>query len=139
MREIDGRSFRRYLPAAFPRTLRELRESRGISQLRLAKLVEVDHSYVSRLEHGLRAPSVALLHRIADALALSPEERQQLFASAGFPVLPQPQSLIDALDQLQLLVHQILAVISDMRDLLSVHQGEDSHAESHHQGINHNG
>lgn len=138
MREIDGRSFRRYLPAAFPRTLRELRESRGISQLRLAKLVEVDHSYLSRLEHGSRAPSAALLHRIADALALSPEERHQLFASAGFPIAPQPQSLLDALDQLQLLVNQILALLSDMRNLLSVHEGEEGDAESHHQRIDHN-
>jgi transcriptional regulator with XRE-family HTH domain len=72
----------------FSRILRELREKHDMSQYRLAKLVYVDHSYISRLESGQRRPSYDILLAIASALGLDTEERKILFASAGY-LLPE--------------------------------------------------
>ncbi|MCX2725983.1 helix-turn-helix transcriptional regulator [Thermomicrobium sp. 4228-Ro] len=70
------------------RILRELREKHDMSQYRLAKLINVDHSYISRLESGQRRPSYDILLAIASALGLETEERKILFASAGY-LLPE--------------------------------------------------
>ncbi|HEY3867974.1 MAG TPA: helix-turn-helix domain-containing protein [Actinocrinis sp.] len=51
----------------FGTRLRELRERAGLSQRRLARLVHVDHSVISRIESGLRRP-VAGLARALDAV-----------------------------------------------------------------------
>ena len=45
----------------FGRRLQQAREHEGISQSRLAEELDLDHSYISRLESGARMPSVALL------------------------------------------------------------------------------
>jgi len=45
----------------FGRRLQEAREAEGISQARLAESLDLDHSYISRLESGGRMPSVGLL------------------------------------------------------------------------------
>lgn len=45
----------------FGRRLQEAREAEGISQSRMAEALELDHSYISRLESGARMPSLALL------------------------------------------------------------------------------
>jgi transcriptional regulator with XRE-family HTH domain len=73
---------------SFPRILREIRERHDLSQARLAKLVSVDHSYISRLESGQRRPSYDILLAIANALDLDETERKLLFASAGY-LLPE--------------------------------------------------
>lgn len=43
------------------RRLQESREKEGISQARLAEALDLDHSYISRLESGGRMPSFGLL------------------------------------------------------------------------------
>ena len=45
----------------FGRRLQEAREREGISQARLAEQLDLDHSYISRLETGGRMPSLGLL------------------------------------------------------------------------------
>ena len=45
----------------FGRRLQEAREREGISQSRLAEELDLDHSYISRLESGARMPSLGLL------------------------------------------------------------------------------
>lgn len=60
------------------------REGLGISQRQLAGRIGVHHSYLARLESGDYAqPSPAVLHRLAEALDLDPED---LFALAGHVV-----------------------------------------------------
>jgi transcriptional regulator with XRE-family HTH domain len=62
------------------------RERLGISQRQLAKRVGLSHTYLWRLEAGdFAQPSPAVLHRIAEALDLDPED---LFALAGH-VIPE--------------------------------------------------
>lgn len=71
--------------SAFGACLRRLRLARGrVSQSNLAVRADFDHSYVSRLESGARMPTKEAVDRLADALALSDGERDELLASAGF-------------------------------------------------------
>ena len=50
------------------RRLREIREAQGITQERLASLIDVDPVTMSRAEHGVRALSISNLARVAAAL-----------------------------------------------------------------------
>lgn len=64
--------------------IRAQRDSLGISQRRLAARTGVHHSYLARMEAGDYAqPAPAILHRIAEALDLDPED---LFALAGHTI-----------------------------------------------------
>jgi transcriptional regulator with XRE-family HTH domain len=64
--------------------IRAQRESLGISQRRLAARIGIHHSYLARMEAGDYAqPAPAILHRIAEALDLDPEN---LFALAGHTI-----------------------------------------------------
>ncbi len=69
--------------AELPALLRKFRLQAGISQQVLADRALVSAQAISALERGFRrAPYRATLERIADALALSDEERQMLELSA---------------------------------------------------------
>lgn len=57
---------------AFGEALRELRTSRGVSQQELALESELDRTYISLLERGLRQPTISTLMTIADALHTDP-------------------------------------------------------------------
>jgi transcriptional regulator with XRE-family HTH domain len=64
--------------------IRAQREGLGISQRRLAARAGIHHSYLARMEAGDYArPAPAVLHRIAEALDLEPED---LFALAGHTI-----------------------------------------------------
>lgn len=54
--------------------IRELRESEGWSQEHLASLLDVEQTYISRIERGVRCPSVPKLAHIARAFRLSMSE-----------------------------------------------------------------
>ncbi len=65
----------------FGERLRELRKQQEMSQRDLALLVEVDFTYISKLESGSQLPPSALtIHRIAQALDADQDE---LMALAG--------------------------------------------------------
>jgi transcriptional regulator with XRE-family HTH domain len=49
-------------------TIRALRRERGLSQAQLAELADIDRSYMSSIERGLRNVSVLNVARIAAAL-----------------------------------------------------------------------
>lgn len=55
----------------FGKRLAKLRNDAKISQDRLAEMVEVDRTYISLLERGLRNPTLKKLVRIAKALDVS--------------------------------------------------------------------
>ena len=51
--------------------VRRARYQRGCSQEELAELADLDRTYISGLERGLRNPALSTLRRLADALDLS--------------------------------------------------------------------
>ena len=58
----------------FPETLRELRKSRGLTQVRLAELIEVSPRVYNRWEGGSAAPRLDTLVKIADILNVTLDE-----------------------------------------------------------------
>ena len=59
---------------AFGEVLRRVRRNRGLSQEALAHECELDPTYISMLERGVRQPSLTVLVRLAGALATPPSE-----------------------------------------------------------------
>ncbi|HET8522756.1 MAG TPA: helix-turn-helix domain-containing protein [Thermomicrobiales bacterium] len=68
----------------FAPLLTELRTARGWTQKQLAQAAQLDQSYISRLEAGTRMPEHPTTLKLADALDLSPIERERLLAAGGF-------------------------------------------------------
>lgn len=62
------------LKAVFGKVLREYREKIGLSQEQLALECELDRTYISLLERGLRQPSLGSIFVIATALGTSPSK-----------------------------------------------------------------
>jgi transcriptional regulator with XRE-family HTH domain len=58
----------------FPETLRALREARGLTQVRLAELLEVSPRVYNRWETGGAAPRLDTLVKIADLLSVTLDE-----------------------------------------------------------------
>lgn len=59
---------------AFGRALRQVRESKGISQEALAHEAGVDRSYVSLLERGIKSPTLRMVFRLAGILRVTAAE-----------------------------------------------------------------
>lgn len=60
--------------SVFGKVLRELRERNNLSQEKLAEYCDLDRTYISLLERGLRQPTITTIFKIADALKISPSE-----------------------------------------------------------------
>ncbi len=58
----------------FGERVRSIRAKRGISQERLADLAELDRTYISGIERGIRNVSLMNIVKIADALDVNPSE-----------------------------------------------------------------
>jgi transcriptional regulator with XRE-family HTH domain len=56
----------------FGKVLRELREGNKISQEKLAEYCDLDRTYISLLERGLRQPTITTIFKIAKALKTTP-------------------------------------------------------------------
>jgi transcriptional regulator with XRE-family HTH domain len=54
--------------------VRNLRNSKGLSQEQLALAAEVDRSYISEIELAKNSASIDVLERIADDLDVDPKE-----------------------------------------------------------------
>ncbi|MBA2776474.1 MAG: helix-turn-helix domain-containing protein [Thermomicrobiales bacterium] len=65
-------------------TLKRFRETRRVSQSKLAERAGFDHSYVSRLESGARTPTRDAVEQLANAMELEQVNRDELLAAAGF-------------------------------------------------------
>lgn len=61
------------IAVAFGHVLRAAREAAGISQQTLALRAEIDRTYPSLLERGLRSPSLGTLMNLAPVLGVAPE------------------------------------------------------------------
>jgi transcriptional regulator with XRE-family HTH domain len=68
----------------FGSTLKRFRETRRVSQSKLAERAGFDHSYVSRLESGARTPTRDAVQQLSLALELEGVQHDELLASAGF-------------------------------------------------------
>lgn len=60
------------LEGAFGKTLRQLREKKGLSQEELADLCHIHRTYVSQLERGLKSPTLRLIWQICESLESNP-------------------------------------------------------------------
>lgn len=58
----------------FGKILRELREVNHISQEKLAEYCELDRTYISLLERGLRQPTITTIFKLAKAFNISPSK-----------------------------------------------------------------
>ena len=60
----------------FGQRIKRLRKEKRITQLELAERIEVDFTYVSKIENDktLRAPAESTIRRIAEVLGTDPEE-----------------------------------------------------------------
>lgn len=62
------------LATAFGEVLKQLRADAGISQETLAYECELDRSFISMLERGLRLPTIETLFKISKPLKKDPSE-----------------------------------------------------------------
>ncbi len=58
----------------FARNVLQQREARGFSQDQLAEKADLDRTYISGIERGVRNPSLVSICRLAKALGLSVSE-----------------------------------------------------------------
>jgi transcriptional regulator with XRE-family HTH domain len=77
---------------AFGQALREIRESKKISQERLALEGGFDRTYISLIERGINSPTIRIVVGIAAVLKVSPSKivrrMEELLATRGRPGSP---------------------------------------------------
>jgi DNA-binding XRE family transcriptional regulator len=73
---------RHVLPFGLARELRAARRSRGLGLRAAAAKLGVDPGYLSRLERGLRCPSIAVAQDLAAGLDLESDVAGRLFDAA---------------------------------------------------------
>ena len=56
---------------AFSKVLQRLRKAKGLSQEELSFRSQLDRTFISRLEGGLRQPTISTIIRLAEALGVS--------------------------------------------------------------------
>ena len=59
---------------AFGEALREIRKSRGISQMDLFMESGIDRTYISAVERGIQSPTIRMIVRFAKCLKVRPSE-----------------------------------------------------------------
>lgn len=60
------------IPAAFGQVLREERKRQNVSQEQLALYADVDRTFVSQIERGIRQPTLTTLFKLSRVLKLAP-------------------------------------------------------------------
>ncbi len=60
------------IPAVFGRVLREERKRQNISQEQLALYADVDRTFVSQIERGIRQPTLTTLIKLSRVLKVAP-------------------------------------------------------------------
>lgn len=59
---------------AFKEILRELRVNNNLSQEKLAELCDLDRTYISLLERGMRQPTITTIFQLSKGLNISPSD-----------------------------------------------------------------
>jgi len=70
------------LPLDLADALRYARLERRLTLRQAARLAHIDHSYLSRLERGLRAPRIGTAVRLAQVLDLDDDLAEELLAAS---------------------------------------------------------
>ena len=86
--------------------IRELRAAAGLSQARLADLANTSAEFLSRIERGKAAPSIATAQRLAEGLGVN---IQSLFDFAG----------VDDIDQAGARANRIAKVVVEADDAVA--------------------
>jgi transcriptional regulator with XRE-family HTH domain len=60
------------IASIFGKVLRDQRQISGLSQEALALTAEVDRTFVSQMERGIRQPTLTTLWKLAEALSIRP-------------------------------------------------------------------
>lgn len=76
------------------KNIKLFRQTKGLTQERLAELVNVSSSYIGYLERGLRAPSLDLLARIGAALDVEPTVLLDTSSKDTDPILKKLNALL---------------------------------------------
>ncbi len=92
----------------FARTLRKLREEKGISQKQLGQQMCVNHSTVARWENASRLPDVTMICRLAKCLDVDVNELFQLAAQSE----ENPNIII--VDDSKIILSDCLAVLGEV-------------------------
>ena len=58
----------------FGEEMRKIRKEVGISQEALALKANVDRSFMSKMERGIRQPTITIMFKLCDALDIQPEK-----------------------------------------------------------------
>lgn len=66
----------------FAKTLRKLREEKGLTQKQLGQMLFVNHSTITRWENASRLPDVTMMSRIAECLGVDTNDLFQLAAQS---------------------------------------------------------
>jgi len=96
--------------------LRELREAKGLSQGDIERRSGLLRSYISRVEGGYTAPSLATLEKFAKALEVEPY--QLMFEGEGRPSVPKVPEQAAVSKSLKRLLKYYEAMPSSSRALL---------------------
>ena len=62
------------IKASLGRRIKTLRRENGLTQAKLALMINVEQSYLGKLELGSRNPSLSMLSKIADAFEITLSE-----------------------------------------------------------------
>lgn len=62
------------IKASLGRRIKALRRENGLTQAKLAPMINVEQSYLSKLKLGSRNPSLSMLSKIADAFGITLSE-----------------------------------------------------------------
>ena len=92
----------------FARTLRKLREERGLSQKQLGQKIFVNHSTVARWENASRLPDATMICRLAKCLNVNVNELFQLAAQSE----ENPKVII--VDDSKVILSDCLAVMGEV-------------------------
>ena len=92
----------------FARTLRKLREERGLSQKQLGQKIFVNHSTVARWENASRLPDATMICRLANCLGVDVNELFQLAAQSE----ENPNVII--VDDSKVILSDCLAVVGEV-------------------------
>jgi transcriptional regulator with XRE-family HTH domain len=58
----------------FGKVLKEIRTEKGLSQEKLAESSNLDRTYISLLERGLRQPTITTIFKLSQVLKISPSD-----------------------------------------------------------------
>lgn len=96
--------------ATFGKHIRKLRKARKVSLRKLAKSVEKDHTYLSKIEHGkVPPPSAAVVMALAETLG---EDSDVLMVMAGH----MPEGLRDIIMKRPELFATLIRQLKEMPD-----------------------